>query len=50
MSANEVRQWTDSYFPTLGMKEVTAASPNGAMYLSSSKSGTDTVLERGSRR
>jgi len=44
MAANEVRQWSDSYFPTLGMQEVTAASKYGAMYLSSSKSGTNTVL------
>ncbi|MBN2577069.1 MAG: DUF5107 domain-containing protein [Deltaproteobacteria bacterium] len=44
MSANEVRQWSDSYFPTLGMKEITAASAHGALCLSSSKSGTDTVL------
>jgi len=44
MSANEVRQWSDGYFPTMGLKEVTAASKNGAMYLSSTKSGTDTVL------
>ncbi|HEY5957037.1 MAG TPA: DUF5107 domain-containing protein, partial [Polyangiaceae bacterium] len=44
MAANEVRQWSDSYFPTLGMQEVTAASKYGAMYLSSSKSGTNTLL------
>jgi hypothetical protein len=44
MSANEVRQWTDSYFPTMGLEEVTAASEYGAMYLSSSEAGTDTVL------
>ena len=44
MAANEVRQWTDSYFPTMGLKEVTAASEYGALYLSSSKTGTDTVL------
>ena len=44
LSANEVRQWTDSYFPTLGLKDITAAGAYGALYLSSSKSGTDTVL------
>ncbi|MBN1607277.1 MAG: DUF5107 domain-containing protein [Polyangiaceae bacterium] len=44
LSANEVRQWTDSYFPTLGLKDITAASAYGALYLSSSKSGTDTTL------
>ena len=44
MTASEVRQWSDAYFPTLGMQEVTAASKYGAMYLSSSKSGTNTVL------
>jgi hypothetical protein len=44
MTANEVRQWTDSYFATLGLQEVTAASNYGVLYLSSSKSGTDTVL------
>jgi hypothetical protein len=44
MAASEVRQWSDSYFATLGMQEITAASKYGAMYLSSSKSGTNTVL------
>ena len=44
MAASEVRQWTDSFFPTFGLKEVTAASTYGVTYLSSSKSGTDTVL------
>ena len=44
MSANEVRQWNDSYFATLGLKGVTAASAYGALYLSSAKTGTDTVL------
>jgi hypothetical protein len=42
--ASEVRQWSDSYSPTMGLKEVTAASKYGALSLSSSKSGTDTVL------
>jgi hypothetical protein len=44
MAPSEVRQWTDTFFPTLGLKEVTAASTYGVTYLSSSKSGTDTVL------
>jgi hypothetical protein len=44
MAANEVREWSESYFPTLGLREVTAASEYGAMQLSSSDSGTDRVL------
>jgi hypothetical protein len=44
MSANEVRQWSDTYFPTLGLREVTAASEYGALYLSSSETGSDKVL------
>jgi hypothetical protein len=44
MSANEVRQWSESYFPTLGLREVTAASEYGALYLSGSETGADTVL------
>jgi hypothetical protein len=44
MTAGEVRKWSDSYLPTLGLKEVTAASEYGALSLSRSTSGTDTVL------
>lgn len=44
LSANEVRQWADNYFPTLGLEEITAASKYGAVHLSSSKSGSNTVL------
>jgi hypothetical protein len=44
LAANEVRQWNQSFFPILGMKDVTAASDNGAVHLSSAKSGSDTVL------
>jgi hypothetical protein len=44
MAANEVRTWRDQYFATLGMREITAASEHGAMELSSSASGADTVL------
>ena len=44
MAANEVRQWNQSFFAILGLAGVTAASDNGAVYLSSSKSGSDTVL------
>lgn len=44
MAANEVRQWTDYYLPTFGLKEITAASEYGALQLSSSKSGADTLL------
>jgi hypothetical protein len=43
-AANEVRTWTDRYFPTLGLEQITAASEHGAVYLSSSESGADTVL------
>ncbi len=44
MAAGEVRQWSDHYFATLGLEEVTAASEYGAVYLSSSETGADTVL------
>jgi hypothetical protein len=44
LAANEVKTWSDRYFATLGLQEITAASENGAAYLSSSVSGTDTVL------
>ena len=44
MAANEVRQWNQSFFPILGLKGITAASENGALYLSSAKSGSNTVL------
>jgi hypothetical protein len=44
MAANEVRQWSQNFFPTLGLKEVTAASQYGALQLSSSKSGENTIL------
>lgn len=44
MAAGETRKTTANYFPTLGMKEITVANENGALALSSSKSGTDTVL------
>jgi hypothetical protein len=44
LSANEVRTWSDRYFSTLGLPEITAASEYGAAYLSRSASGADTVL------
>ncbi|MBN2195710.1 MAG: hypothetical protein JW751_23015 [Polyangiaceae bacterium] len=44
MVANEVQQRSESYFPTLGLREITAASENGAVYLSSSEAGADTLL------
>ncbi len=44
MAANEVRQWNQSFFPILGLKDVTAAGDNGAVHLSSARSGSDTVL------
>ncbi len=45
MAAGEVREWQENYFPTLGLREVTAASKYGAVHLSDSASGTDTVLQ-----
>jgi len=45
MAANEVRQWSDRYFPTLGLEEITAASAYGALCLTSAESGGDTVLD-----
>jgi hypothetical protein len=44
MSAGEVRKSSTSYFPTLGMKEVTSASEYGALFLSRAKGGTDSLL------
>jgi hypothetical protein len=44
MAASEVRQWSDTYFPTFGLKDITAASQNGALYLSSSKGTSETTL------
>lgn len=41
---NEVKQWTESYFATFGLREVTAASEHGAVQLSSSAAGADTVF------
>jgi len=45
LAASEVRTWTDHYFATLGLPNITAASENGAMYLSSAASGSDTTLD-----
>lgn len=44
LAANEVRSWSDRYFATLGLADITAASPHGALSLSSSVSGADTQL------
>lgn len=44
MAPNEVRAWEESYFPTLGLREVTAASDYGAMQLWRADSGADAVL------
>jgi hypothetical protein len=44
LAASEVRTWTDRYFATLGLSDITAASEHGAMYLSRAASGSDTVL------
>jgi hypothetical protein len=44
LAAGEVRQWHEDYFATLGLEEITAASEYGAVYLSASASGADTVL------
>lgn len=44
LSANEVRTWSDAYFPTLGLREITAASEYGALYLSASETGTETTV------
>lgn len=43
-AANEVRSWSDRYFATFGLREITAASEYGAVHLSDAASGTDTVL------
>jgi len=45
LAANEVRTWKDTYFPTFGLEEITAASEHGALFLSTSASGSDTVFK-----
>lgn len=44
MTPNEVKQWSDTYFATLGLSEITAASEYGAVQLTHQESGADTVL------
>jgi hypothetical protein len=44
LAANEVKTWSDRYFATLGLPEITAATEYGALYLSGTASGADTVL------
>jgi len=44
LAAGEARAWQDDYFPTLGLREVTAASENGALHLSRTENGADSVL------
>jgi len=44
MEAGEVRTWTDHYFPTLELRDISAASEYGAVYLSSTTSGVNAVL------
>jgi hypothetical protein len=43
-TAGEVKTWTDRYFATLALPEITAASEQGALYLSSAPSGSDVAL------
>ena len=44
LAASEVRTWTDRYFATLGLGQITAASVNGALSLSASAAGSNTTL------
>jgi len=44
LAASEVRTWTDRYFATLGLHDITAASESGAMQLSASTMGSDKRL------
>lgn len=42
---HDVRQRSDNYFPTMGLREITAASEFGALYLSPpTTTGADAVL------
>jgi hypothetical protein len=43
MAASEVRQWSDHYFPTMGLNEITAASEYGALSLTASPIGSGTA-------
>jgi len=45
LAANEVRTWTDRYFATLGLPDITAANENGALYLSTTTSGSEVALK-----
>lgn len=44
LAANEVRSWSDRYFATLGLHDITAASDHGALSLSAAASGSDKAL------
>src|SRR5690606_24396835 len=44
MAGGEVRSWDESYFATLGMREITAASEYGALHLSRADAGEETTL------
>ncbi len=44
MAAGEIKQWSETYFATMGLREVTAASEYGAMYLSSASIGDQMQL------
>lgn len=44
MAASEVRAWKDYYFPTFGLREVSASSEFGAVQVSSEESGGEVTL------
>jgi hypothetical protein len=44
LAASEVRSWSDRFFATLGLHDITAASEHGAMQLSTMAMGSDTLL------
>jgi len=44
LAANEVKSWTDRYFATVGLRDITAASDHGALHLSTQPAGAETAL------
>lgn len=45
LAGSETRTWTDRYFATFGLRDITAASEHGALELSASAMGSDRMLE-----
>ncbi len=44
LQPNEIKRWREDFFPTLGLREVTATTENGACHLTAELSGGDYLL------